>query len=132
MLKIVSDIRLLLPTAVLLLAGCGEAPSESSASFEEALQTQLIQASPGDVVEIPAGVHEITRSLSLTVPGVTIRGAGMDQSILSFRGQIQGAEGLLVTADDFVIEDLAIEDTVGDALKINNSNNVVIRRVRAE
>ena len=131
-IKTFFDFRALLPAAVLLLAGCGETPGESSASFEEALQTQLIQASPGDVIEIPAGVHEITRSLSLTVPGVTIRGAGMDQSILSFRGQIQGAEGLLVTADDFVIEDLAIEDTVGDALKINNSNNVVIQGVRTE
>ena len=131
-MKTVSDVRLLLLVAVLLFAGCGEVPSESSVSFEEALQTQLIEASPGDVVEIPAGVHEITRSLSLAVPGVTIRGAGMEQSVLSFRNQIQGAEGLLVTADDFVIEDLAIEDTVGDALKINNSNNVVIRRVRTE
>ncbi len=124
--------RTLLPLAVLLLAACGEAPTETGASFEEALQTQLIQAIPGDVIEIPAGVHEISRSLSLTVPGVTIRGAGMDRSVLSFRNQIQGAEGLLVTADDFVIEDLAIEDTVGDALKINNSNNVVVRRVRTE
>ena len=124
--------RISLVAAVLLLASCGEAPTESAASFEEAFQTQLIQASPGDVIELPAGVHEMTRSLSLTIPGVTIRGAGMDQSILSFRNQIQGAEGLLVTADDFVIEDLAIEDTVGDALKVNNSNNVVIRRVRTE
>ena len=56
----------------------------------------------------------------------------MDTSILSFKNQIQGAEGLLVSADDFVIEDLAIEDTVGDALKINESTNVVIRRVRTE
>ena len=124
--------RISLVAAVLLLASCGEAPTESAVSFEEAFQTQLIQASPGDVIELPAGVHEMTRSLSLTIPGVTIRGAGMDQSILSFRNQIQGAEGLLVTADDFVIEDLAIEDTVGDALKVNNSNNVVIRRVRTE
>ena len=124
--------HLSLVAAVLLLASCGEAPTESAVSFEEAFQTQLIQANPGDVIELPAGVHEMTRSLSLTVPGVTIRGAGMDQSILSFRNQIQGAEGLLVTADDFVIEDLAIEDTVGDALKVNNSNNVVIRRVRTE
>ncbi len=131
-IKTIFDFRVLLPAAVLLFAGCGETPGESSASFEEALQTQLIHASPGDVIEIPAGVHEITRSLSLAAPGVTIRGAGMNQSVLSFRGQIQGAEGLLVTADDFVIEDLAIEDTVGDALKINNSNNVVIRRVRTE
>ena len=56
----------------------------------------------------------------------------MDRSILSFSGQLQGAEGLLVTADDFVIEDLAIEDTIGDALKINESTNVIIRRVRTE
>jgi len=63
---------------------------------------------------------------------VTIRGAGMAESILSFSIQIQGAEGLLVTADNFVIEDLAIEDTIGDALKVNESNNVTIRRVRTE
>ena len=132
MFRTLTDLRILPAVAVLFLVGCGEAPTESAVSFEEALQTQLIQANPGDVIEVPAGVHEITRSLSLAVPGVTIRGAGMDESILSFRNQIQGAEGLLVTADDFVIEDLAIEDTVGDALKVNNSNNVVIRRVRTE
>ena len=101
-------------------------------TFEEQLQTQLIQAQPGDVIQIPAGTHEITRSLSLNVPWVTIRGAGSNESILSFKNQVQGAEGLLVTADDFIIEELAIEDTVGDALKINESTNVTIRRVRTE
>ncbi len=115
------------------LAACSEqAPPEPELSFEEQLQQQLIQAQPGDVIEIPAGTHDITRGLSLNVNGVTIRGAGMDQSILSFANQAQGAEGLLVSANDFVIEDLAIEDTVGDALKINESNNVVIRNVRTE
>ncbi|MCG8506812.1 MAG: right-handed parallel beta-helix repeat-containing protein [Sphingomonadales bacterium] len=116
-----------------MLAACGESePPAPEISYEETLQTQLIQAQPGDVIEIPAGVHEITRSLSLTVPNVTIRGAGINESVLSFRNQQQGAEGLLVTADDFVIQDLAIEDTIGDALKINESNNVTIRRVRTE
>ncbi len=117
----------------LFLAACGsEEPAMPELSFEESLQQQLIQAQPGDVIDIPAGTHEMTRSLSLNVPGVTIRGEGMDVSILSFKNQIQGAEGLLVSADDFLIEDLAIEDTVGDALKINESTNVVIRRVRTE
>ncbi len=121
-----------------VLGSCGsesepEAPQAAvPMSFEESLQTQLIQAQPGDVIVIPAGTHQITRSLSLNVPGVTIRGAGMNETILSFGGQVQGAEGLLVTADDFVIEDLAIEDTVGDALKVNESRNVTIRRVRTE
>ena len=89
------------------------AASQPELGFEESLQLQLIEAQPGDTIEIPPGRHEMTRSLSLSVPGVTIRGAGMDRSILSFSGQLQGAEGLLVTADDFVIEDLAIENTIG-------------------
>jgi len=63
---------------------------------------------------------------------VTIRGAGMDETILSFAGQVAGAEGLLVTASDFTIEDIAIEDTVGDAHKVNEGENIVIRRVRTE
>jgi parallel beta-helix repeat protein len=84
------------------------------------------------VIEIPAGTHELTRGLSLTVDGVTIRGQGIDSSVLSFKNQAQGAEGLLVNADNFAIEDLAIEDTVGDAIKINESENVIIRNVRTE
>lgn len=123
-------------TPVLLLAAvasCSESEiAEPELSFAESLQERLIQAQPGDVIEIPAGVHEFDRSLSLNVPNVTIRGAGMDVSILSFKNQAQGAEGLLVSADDFTIEDLAIEDTVGDALKINQSTNVTIRNVRTE
>jgi parallel beta-helix repeat protein len=116
-----------------LLASCGqEPPPMPELSFEESLQQQFIEAKAGDVIEIPAGVHKMTRSLSLNVSGVTIRGAGIDASILSFTNQIQGAEGLLVSANDFVIEDLAIEDTVGDAIKINQSRNVVIRNVRTE
>lgn len=117
----------------LLLAGCGnEEIVMPELSFEESLQQQLIQAQPGDVITIPAGIHEITRSLSLNVSGVTIAGAGIDDSVLSFKNQVQGAEGLLVSADDFVLRDLAIEDTIGDALKINESNNVQILRVRTE
>lgn len=124
---------LLFTSASLLLTSCGnEEPAMPELSFEEALQEQLIQAKSGDVISIPAGVHEITRSLSLNVSGVTIAGAGIDESILSFKNQVQGAEGLLVSANDFVIRDLAIEDTIGDALKINESNNVQVLRVRTE
>ncbi len=100
--------------------------------YEEVLMAQLLDAQPGDVITIPEGKFPITRSLSLTVDGVTIRGAGMDKSILSFKGQVSGAEGLLVTASDFTIEGLAIEDTVGDALKISEGNKITIRGVRTE
>ena len=123
-----------LTTLSVVIIGCNQSDDSPipQLSFEESFQAQLIEAEPGSIIEVPAGIHHFKRSLSLNVPGVTIRGAGMDQSILSFSDQAQGAEGLLVTANDFVIEDLAIEDTVGDALKINESMNVTIRRVRTE
>jgi parallel beta-helix repeat protein len=121
---------------LLIVGACSDGPdssqTEAAARFQKELQLRFINAKAGDVITIPAGVHEINRSLSLNVSGVTIRGEGMDKTVLSFRNQIQGAEGLLVNASDFTIEDLAIEDTVGDALKINEGRNVVIRRVRTE
>lgn len=101
---------------------------------ETTLQELLLDAQPGDVIEIPAGTYSFERSLSLDVDGVTLRGegSGPDGTILSFANQIAGAEGLLVSASDFTIENLAIEDTIGDALKINEGQNIVVRGVRVE
>jgi len=120
--------------AGVVLAGCEQKaePIAPPSDYQKQLQTQLIMARPGDIITVPAGVHNINRGLSLNVSGVTIRGEGMDKSILSFKGQVQGAEGLLVNASDFTIEDLAIEDTAGDGLKINDGRNIIIRRVRTE
>jgi len=128
-----------------LLSGCGNpdksntsteaGPAEAekaAASYEKTLRLALAKAQPGDVIEVAAGTWPMTRSLTLNVDGVTLRGAGMGKSVLSFKNQIAGAEGLLVNASDFTLEDLAIEDTKGDALKVNEGSNIVIRRVRTE
>ncbi len=122
---------------VLAIGGCARkeaAQTEPTAdtAYQDALMTQLLDARPGDVIEIPEGRFSFDRSLSLAVDGVTIRGQGMDKTVLSFKDQVAGAEGLLVTASDFTIEDLAIEDAKGDALKVNEGENIVIRRVRTE
>ena len=125
----------------LFVSGCGESASTkatadvesvAAVAYEEELRLALETAAPGDIIVVPEGTHAFTRSLTLNTNGVTIRGAGMDKSILSFKNQMVGAEGLLVNASDFTIEDLAIEDTKGDALKINEGRNIVIRRVRTE
>ncbi|HMP15672.1 MAG TPA: right-handed parallel beta-helix repeat-containing protein, partial [Gemmatales bacterium] len=44
--------------------------------------------------------------------------------------QNQGKEGLLVNVGDFVIQNLTIEDTKSDALKIVGGKNVIIKQVR--
>lgn len=104
------------------------APTEFAANFQE----MLLDAKSGDVIEVPAGIHSFDRSLSLTVDGVTIRGGGMNNTVLTFKDQVAGAEGLLVTASDFTLENIAIEDTKGDALKISDGKNITLRQVRAE
>lgn len=120
--------------ALALVGACNKPAAGDAATkdVEAKLQQQLLDAKPGDVIEIPAGTFHFDRSLSLDVDGVTIKGAGMDKTILSFKGQKAGAEGLLVNASNFTIQDLAIEDSKGDALKVNEGENVIIRRVRTE
>ena len=125
---------------LLTLAACQKnetAPASAAvaagdAGFAAQLHERLLDAKAGDVIEIPAGKFSFDRSLTLRADGVTIRGAGMDQSVLSFKGQKAGAEGLLVNGDDFTIENLTIEDSKGDGLKISESKNVTIRKVKVQ
>ena len=117
----------LLIAALLLLSSCTK-----PVDFQKSLQEKLINAKSGDVIDLPEGKFHLDRTLSLTVNGVTIRGKGMDKTILSFAGQKTGAQGMLIKANDFVIEDLAIEDTAGDALTIQDASNITVRRVRVE
>src|SRR5690606_15253195 len=97
-----------------------------------ALQTALIEAAPGDVIYLAAGTYEVSQGLSLAVDDVTLRGAGMDETVISFAGQVDGAQGLLVTADGFTAEDLAVMDTAGDGIKVEGGARVIVRRVRVE
>ena len=122
-------------TVALALSACqqqGAAPKTVDRDYQKVLIERLLDAKPGDVIEIPAGTYAFDRSLNLRVDGVTLRGAGMDKTVLSFKGQKSGAEGLLVNAGNFTIENLAIEDSKGDGLKVNEGENITIRGVRVE
>ena len=91
------------------------------------LQEALIDAKPGDVVAIGAGRFELTDGLSLDVAKVTVRGAGQDKTILSFKGQQGAGEGLLVSSDDVVLRDFAVEDAKGDGIKSKAANRIVYK-----
>lgn len=99
---------------------------------EEALQEALILAEPGDEVALAAGTYAITNQLSIDVDNITLRGAGMNQSVLSFKGQTGGGEGILVTANGTILKDFAVEDTAGDGIKSKGVDGFAIIRIRAE
>ncbi len=104
----------------------------SGPEFQKSFQEALIQAKPGAVIELPEGRQDVDRPLSLTVDNVTVRGKGMDKTVLSFKNQKTGSAGMLVTSNGFTIEDVGFEDTKGDGIKINGASGVTIRRVRTE
>jgi len=101
-------------------------------NVQEQVQEALILAEPGDIIELGEGRFDFTVSLSLDVDDVTIRGKGMDKTILGFKNQEMGSEGLIITSDGVVCEDFAVEDSKGDAIKAKGCDGISFLRVRTE
>jgi parallel beta-helix repeat protein len=99
---------------------------------QERIQTALLDAKPGDVVEFAAGRYDLTDGLSLDVDNVTVKGAGADKTILSFKGQKGAGEGLLITSNKVTVRDFAVEDTRGDGIKSKGSDQISFLNVRVE
>ncbi|MBL8553656.1 MAG: right-handed parallel beta-helix repeat-containing protein [Phenylobacterium sp.] len=99
---------------------------------QERIQTALLDARPGDVVELAAGRYDLTDGLSLDVDNVTVKGAGADRTVLSFKGQKGAGEGLLITSDKVTVRDFAVEDTKGDGIKSKGSDQISFLNVRVE
>jgi len=93
------------------------------------LQRMLIEAKDGDQILLPAGTFSFKRALSFNdTPNVTIKGAGKGKTILSFKGQIEGAEGLIVkNAKNITLEGFTVADSKGDAIKVQACENVAMR-----
>lgn len=102
-------------------------------SIEKDLQTRLIMANDGDVIEIPAGNFMFTRTLTMDgKSNIVIKGSGVGETILSWKNQVEGAQGILITnGKNIVLEDLSIEDAKGDNLKVSDVNGLILRRVRS-
>ena len=102
--------------------------------FQKKYQSLFILAEDGDVVELPEGVFELTNTLSLEgKKKVTIRGKGMNKTILSFKNQTDGAEGIRVSdGSDIVLEAFTVQDAKGDAIKTMHVKGITFRNVKTE
>ena len=120
----------LLATAAAPLAA--ETRHVDPAQGAPALQEALILAAPGDVIELGEGRFTLTDGLSLDADGVTLRGQGMDKTILDFTGQEGSGEGLLVTSDNVTLRDFAVENPKGDGIKSKGADMIVYSGIRVE
>ncbi len=97
---------------------------------QERLQETLILAEPGDEIVLGEGTFVLTDGLSLDVDGVTVRGAGMDETVLDFTTQAGAGEGFLITSDGVTVRDFALENPKGDGIKSKGADNIVYHRIR--
>ncbi len=122
-------------SALFLLIACLSAYTACAQSdVQKRIQTKLIMADDGSTIDLDEGTFIFTGSLSLQdKKRIVIRGKGVDKTVLSFKGQTDGAEGLRVSnAENIVIENLTIQDTKGDGIKTMNVKGITFRNVKVE
>jgi len=101
--------------------------------FQKEFQEKLILVEDGGTVEFPEGKFLLKKALSIEgKKKVTIKGAGVGKTILSFLGQTEGAEGLLATnCQNITIENFTIQDAKGDNLKLKGCDGVHIHHMNS-
>lgn len=128
--------------ALALAAGCSAPEKKSADGFKQTLvfgpgeESKITEAflslTDSSAVELKAGTYKFNNLSLVQLKHIRISGAGPDKTILDFSAQTQGGEGIRVAElKDFTISGMTIRESKGDLLKINKSENVVIRDLHA-
>ncbi len=105
---------------------------EPSDNSQEEVQTALIELSSGDILTLSPGTFIFEDGLSLDVDEVIVRGSGINETILDFKNQMSGAQGLLVTSDGVTLKDFAVTDAKGDAIKVIGAEGINMINLKTE
>lgn len=126
----------------ILFWSCSSSNNDKSVSLDnitkvdkdgvEKLIESFILAENGSTIEIPAGHYELETQLILdNLRDVTIKGKGMDKSILSFKNLTSGGEGVKIVGKNITMEDFSVLDAPGDGIKTQNCDTIIFRRINA-
>ena len=97
----------------------------------EALQEATQLAAADSTIILGKGRFDLDNQVTIRdASGVSLVGQGIDETVLSFTAQKVQANGVDVIGDKFRIEGLTIEDAKKDALRIEDSKGVTIRKVK--
>jgi len=101
---------------------------------QKKFQNDFIEVEDGETVQLPAGTFTLDASLWMDdKKHVTIQGMGEDKTILNFKGQVSGAEGIKITNSKFItVKDLTVQNTKGDGVKAQNVDGLSLIKVKAE
>ena len=108
--------------------------SKDEKDIYKSIQTQLILNNQNDVIILPEGKFNISRSLwAENLNDVVIEGQGINKTILNFEFQIEGAEGLkIINSENIILRNFTIQNSLGDLIKIEDSKNITLSNIKAE
>ena len=108
---------------------CTAFPAGSS---EQTISAAFARAAPGATLVFDSGTYAFTNSLNLaTVAGVTVKGQGAEKTILDFKGQAAGADGILADRTDGVaFRDFWVRDPISSGVRVNHANGVVMHGLK--
>lgn len=131
----------------LTAAACGNPAFPNNTCKDMATETCVEVDLADDAVDLQEVVNSLSGSTTVLLGEgtwtldnqVTFRGAddvaivgqGMDETVLNFGELTVQANGVDAIAEGFLIQDLTILDAPKDGLRVEDSNGVTIRRVRA-
>lgn len=110
------------------VAGCDAVvcPSDDD---QTAVQAALIGAQVGQTICLSAGTFTFYTELELALDGVTLKGAGRDETLLDFSGQVAGGNGIAITGNGCTVEGLRVQDTPGDGVRSTDVEGITYREV---
>ena len=120
-----------------VIVGCNVIPNHDPernySSIEKLLQSEMLLVKDSTVIQLEEGHFIFKNSLILdNKKNITLRGRGIDKTVLSFKIQENGSEGLKITnSQNIVLEDFTIEDASGDNIKVTDTKGIIFRRIKS-
>lgn len=115
--------------------GTGTIPSakclEIAGGDAQALLSATNALAPGAIVVLGAGSFDMRNQVTIRANGIHLIGQGIDQTTLDFRNATAQVNGVDVVGNDSLVQDLTVRDTKKDGVRIENSERVTVRRVKA-
>ncbi len=119
------------PSAPLCPAGVA-CTSFASGDGEQKIADAFATAKEGRLLVFGEGTFKLTNTLIIAANKVTVRGQGMGKTILDFKGQKAGAEGIFADGvKDLLLEGFTVRDTAGNGVKVLGSTGVTFRKTEA-
>ena len=115
-------------------SSCDDFPDpciEVSAGDNDTLFETVNLLEDGLTVVLAAGTWTLDNQVTLRgASGVALVGQGMDATVLDFALEEVQTNGIDVIGDDFLVQDLTVKDARKDGVRVEDSDGVVMRRVR--